>query len=110
MPPRRRHVVRGSRAELAVAHYLANADHYAAGVTRQAEREAVYFLATGMPGNGIGAGWAQLKSDGTTARLRAYRVRLWELAKSGTYDGPTDLQRLRPDGSWEPLRLPDDRS
>lgn len=109
MPPPRHQRIGNSRAELAVAHYLAHGEQYVIGVTFKSEREAAAFLATGAPGNGIGGNWAQVKSDATGDRLRAYRQRLRELAKSGAYDGPVELTRLRPNGSWGPLRLPDDR-
>ena len=109
MSPPRRRVIGSSRGELAVAHYLANADLYVTGVTYTSEREAAAFLATGAPGNGIGGNWAQVKSDATGDRLRAYRQRLRELAKRGAYDGPVELTRLCPRGTWEPLRLPGDR-
>ena len=108
MPPLRRRHIRGSRAELAIALYLAHADQYAVALTHKAERDAATFLATGVPSNGIGTDWAHLKADETAARLRAYRQQLREVAKRGGYDGPTELTRLGPDGTWEPLHLPGD--
>ena len=110
MPPLRRRPIRGSPAELAIAHYLAHGDQYVAGVTFKSEQEAAVFLATGVPGSGIGTDWAHLKADATDGRLRAYRQQLQELAKRGAYDGPTQLTRLSPDGTWEPLRLRGDWS
>ena len=98
-----------SRADLAIASYLAASDQDAAALTRESEQEAATYLATGLPGNGLGANWAQLKADGTADRLRAYRGRLDALAQRRAYAGPLALTRLCPDGTWEPLRLPGDR-
>ena len=99
---------RERHAERAIDRYLAWTDGSAAALTRKSEREAAWYQQTGEPAPARVAGLAHLKTDETDARLRDYRVWLWELKQHGRYDGPTDLQRMRPDGSWEPLHLPRD--
>ena len=92
----------------AIDRYLAWADGYAAALTRKSAREAAWYRQTGEPAPALVPGLAHVKSDETDARLRDYRVWLWELVKHERYDGPTELQRMCADGSWEPLRLPGD--
>ena len=99
---------RERHAERAIDRYLAWADGSAAALTRKSAREAAWYQQTGEPARVLVAGLAHLKTDATDARLRDDRVWLWELKQRGVYEGPTALRRLRPDGSWEPLRLPGD--
>ena len=97
-----------ARAEYAIDYYLAASDAETAMRTRQSLREAAAFLASGVPAAQLLTPLAHVKADDTHDRLRAYRARLAYLARRGRYGGPTDLRRLRADGSWAPLRLPGD--
>ena len=94
------------RAEAAIDAYLASVAHYAASFTRTSEREAEEFLSSGAPASALGTEIMSVKSDCTSITLTAYRDRLKALAGAGNYDGPTELVRMRPDGTWEPLQLP----
>ena len=95
-------------AERAVQRYLQSMDDYAAVLTDNSEREASYYRLTGEPQTRIEMGLAHEKFDRTELVLIAYRERLRQLARSGSYRGPTSLRRMRADGSWEPLTLPND--
>ena len=95
------------RVERAVERYVERADVYVAALTRKSEREAAIYLETGLNAAEIMA-LGELKSDHTDDALRSYRRRLAQLAHRGLYAGPVRLQRLRDDGTWEPLRLPGD--
>jgi hypothetical protein len=48
---------------------------------------------------------AQVKPDRTHVSLHAYRAWLVHLRSLGVYAGPVNLKRMRPDGTWEELRL-----
>ena len=99
---------RAAHAVRAIDRYLAWAEGYAAGLARKGEREAARYVETGEPAAALPPELAQVKPDRTHVALRSYRAGLAHLRSVGVYAGPAELTRMRPDGSWEPLRLPGD--
>ena len=96
---------RDAHAERAIDGYLAWSAGYAAGMARKSEREAAHFLRTGEPASVLPSEPAQVKPDRTHVSLHAYRAWLMHLRSVGVYNGPVNLKRMRPDGSWEELHL-----
>lgn len=97
---------REAHAERAIDGYLAWCAGYSAGVARKSEREAEHYLQTGEVASVLPAEPAQVKPDRTHVTLHAYRAWLGHLRTLGVYAGPATLKRMRPDGTWEELRLP----
>ena len=95
------------RPEDAIERYVTRALIYVAALTRKAQREAAHFAETGAPASEL-LTIADLKSDQTADALRTYRRRLAQMAHRGLYAGPTTLKRLLPDGTQEPIHLPED--
>jgi hypothetical protein len=95
------------RAEEAIERYVVRAEIYVAALTRKANREAEAFVESGTPASELLTLW-DVKDDQTNDALRTYRRRLAQMAHRGLYPGPTTLKRFRPDGSLEPIHLPED--
>ena len=102
VPPGERH----SHAERAIEDYVSWCVGYAAGVAHKTEREAAHFVQTGEPASVLPAEPAQVKPDRTHVTLHAYQAWLGHLRSLGVYAGGVNLKRMRPDGTWEDLRLP----
>ena len=97
---------RDAHAERAIDGYLAWSAGYSAGLARKSEREAAHYLRTGEPASVLPSEPAQVKPDRTHVSLHAYQAWLAHLRSLGMYTGPVNLKRMRPDGTWEELRLP----
>ena len=96
---------RDAHAERAIDAYLAWCEGYAAGMARKSEREAARYLRTGEPASVLPAEPVQVKPDRTHVSLHAYRAWLAHLSSLGLYTGSVNLKRMRPDGTWEELRV-----
>ena len=97
---------RRSHAERAIENYVSWCAGYSAGLADKSEREAAHFLLTGEPASVLPAEPAQIKPDRTHVTLHAYQAWLGHLRSLGVYAGGVNLKRMRPDGTWEELRLP----